>query len=102
VIQPTKAAVPSRDQQERSLPLPNQGRDHSDGLISESRRCEESIPYDLYRAARLKRASVGGATHPGGAGCQPAAGLQSRSANTREDLNRRNEFRLQTKVRATI
>jgi len=30
--------------------------DFSDGLISESRRKEKGIPYEQYRAARLKRA----------------------------------------------
>ncbi len=31
--------------------------DFQDGLIAESRRDEKSIPYDLYRARRLKRSS---------------------------------------------
>lgn len=31
-------------------------RDFWDGLVSESRRKEKSIPYEQYRAARLKRA----------------------------------------------
>ncbi len=30
-------------------------RDFWDGLVSESRRKEKSIPYEQYRAARLKR-----------------------------------------------
>jgi hypothetical protein len=30
--------------------------DFSDGLISESRRKEKGIPYEQYRATRLKRA----------------------------------------------
>jgi hypothetical protein len=30
--------------------------DFQDGLISESRRKEKGIPYDQYRAGRLKRA----------------------------------------------
>jgi hypothetical protein len=30
--------------------------DFSDGLISESRRGEKGIPYEQYRATRLKRA----------------------------------------------
>jgi hypothetical protein len=31
-----------------------------DGLISESRRKEKSVPYEQYRAARLKRTSPRG------------------------------------------
>lgn len=31
-------------------------QDFWDGLVSESRRKEKSIPYEQYRAARLKRA----------------------------------------------
>ena len=31
-------------------------KDFWDGLVSESRRKEKSVPYEQYRAARLKRA----------------------------------------------
>jgi hypothetical protein len=34
--------------------------DFRDGLISESRRKEKGIPYEQYRARRLKRASLRG------------------------------------------
>jgi hypothetical protein len=34
--------------------------DFSDGLISESRRKEKGIPYDRYRATRLKRSRARG------------------------------------------
>ncbi|HXM44682.1 MAG TPA: hypothetical protein VN924_25820 [Bryobacteraceae bacterium] len=34
--------------------------DLSDGLISESRRKEKGIPYEQYRASRLKRARTRG------------------------------------------
>jgi len=34
--------------------------DFCDGLISESRRKEKSIPYEEYRASRLKRTSKRG------------------------------------------
>ena len=32
-------------------------QDLQDGLISESRRKEKTVPYEKYRASRLKRAS---------------------------------------------
>ncbi len=35
-------------------------QDLSDGLISESRRNEKSIPYERYRAKRLKRTRARG------------------------------------------